>query len=78
MGIYAFSAVSQAIASLILGGAFALLTYFASQQLHKVGPFNRLTAFQLPYWVFRARAYYARSYVLFASTKLCTSLSAVS
>jgi hypothetical protein len=36
MGIYAGLGVTQALASFVMGGAFALLTYFASQQLHKV------------------------------------------
>ncbi|KAF8072009.1 ABC transporter [Lyophyllum atratum] len=35
MGIYAFLGVSQAVAFFIMGSMFALLTYFASQSLHK-------------------------------------------
>ncbi|KAF5382133.1 hypothetical protein D9615_004305 [Tricholomella constricta] len=35
MGIYAFLGVAQAIAFFIMGSMFALLTYFASQSLHK-------------------------------------------
>jgi hypothetical protein len=40
MGIYAFLGVAQAIAFFAMGSMFALLTFFASQQLHKV---NSLT-----------------------------------
>ncbi|KAJ7758854.1 ABC transporter [Mycena maculata] len=36
MGIYAFFGVSQAITFFFMGSTFALLTYFASQNLHKV------------------------------------------
>ncbi|RXW24280.1 hypothetical protein EST38_g1589 [Candolleomyces aberdarensis] len=35
MGIYAGLGVGQAVAAFIMGAAFALLTYFASQRLHK-------------------------------------------
>ncbi|KAF8623627.1 hypothetical protein AX17_007328 [Amanita inopinata Kibby_2008] len=35
MGLYAFLGVFQAFASFLMGGAFAMLTYFASQRLHK-------------------------------------------
>ncbi|KAG6909964.1 hypothetical protein DXG01_014233 [Tephrocybe rancida] len=35
MGIYAFLGVAQAIAFFIMGSMFALLTYFASQSLHR-------------------------------------------
>ncbi|KAF8150782.1 ABC transporter [Crassisporium funariophilum] len=35
MGIYAGLGVSQAIASFLMGATFAMLTYFASQRLHK-------------------------------------------
>ncbi|KAF9466563.1 ABC transporter [Collybia nuda] len=35
MGIYAFLGVAQAIATFIMGSMFAMLTYFASQHLHK-------------------------------------------
>ncbi|KAJ7039616.1 ABC transporter [Mycena alexandri] len=35
MGIYAFFGVSQAITFFFMGSTFALLTYFASQTLHK-------------------------------------------
>jgi hypothetical protein len=35
MGIYAALGVSQAIFSFAMGATFALLTYFASQRLHK-------------------------------------------
>ena len=37
MGIYAALGVGQAVAAFLMGAAFALLTYFASQRLHKVG-----------------------------------------
>jgi hypothetical protein len=40
MGIYAFLGVAQAIAFFIMGSMFALLTYFASQSLHKVSHFT--------------------------------------
>jgi hypothetical protein len=36
MAIYAFFGVSQAITFFFMGSTFALLTYFASQNLHKV------------------------------------------
>ena len=36
MGIYAGLGVSQAVAAFLMGAAFALLTYFASQTMHKV------------------------------------------
>ncbi|GLB40491.1 putative transporter [Lyophyllum shimeji] len=35
MGIYAFLGVAQAVAFFIMGSMFAMLTYFASQRLHK-------------------------------------------
>ena len=36
MGIYAAFVFSQALFSFFMGSTFALLTYFASQNLHKV------------------------------------------
>jgi hypothetical protein len=36
MGIYAGLGLSQAVAAFLMGAAFALLTYFASQTMHKV------------------------------------------
>ncbi|KAF8969223.1 ABC transporter [Flammula alnicola] len=36
MGVYAGLGVAQAVASFFMGATFALLTYFASQRLHKV------------------------------------------
>jgi hypothetical protein len=36
MGIYAAFGCSQALFSFFMGSTFALLTYFASQKLHKV------------------------------------------
>ncbi|KAK2460902.1 hypothetical protein APHAL10511_007372 [Amanita phalloides] len=36
MGLYAALGISQAFASFLMGGSFALLTYFASQRLHKI------------------------------------------
>lgn len=41
MGIYASFGCSQALLSFCMGATFSLLTYFASQQLHKV--FGSLT-----------------------------------
>ncbi|KAG5653385.1 hypothetical protein H0H81_000772 [Sphagnurus paluster] len=41
MGIYAALGVSQAVASFLMGSMFALLTYFASQSLHRVGVHNQ-------------------------------------
>ncbi|KAF8896247.1 ABC transporter [Infundibulicybe gibba] len=35
MGIYAFLGVSQALANFLMGSMFAMLTFFASQTLHK-------------------------------------------
>ncbi|KAJ8692856.1 hypothetical protein PTI98_010127 [Pleurotus ostreatus] len=35
MGIYASLGISQALASFLMGSTFAMLTYFASQRLHK-------------------------------------------
>lgn len=36
MGIYAGLGVSQALFNFFMGAMFALLTYYASQRLHKV------------------------------------------
>jgi len=36
MGIFAALAGAQAVAMFLMGGAFALLTYFSSQRLHRV------------------------------------------
>jgi hypothetical protein len=36
MGIYAAFGCSQALVSFVMGATFALLTFFASQRLHKV------------------------------------------
>jgi hypothetical protein len=36
MGVYASIGVSQAIFNFFMGAMFALLTYYASQRLHKV------------------------------------------
>jgi hypothetical protein len=35
-GIYAALGVSQALTIFMMGGVFALFTYYASQQLHRV------------------------------------------
>jgi hypothetical protein len=35
MGVYAALGVGQAISAFLMGATFALLTYFASQRLHK-------------------------------------------
>jgi len=37
MGIYAAFGVAQAVSMFLIGSSFAVLTYFASQRLHKVG-----------------------------------------
>lgn len=36
MGIYAALGAAQAVAAFMMGSTFAMLTYFASQQLHRV------------------------------------------
>lgn len=41
-GIYAALGVSQALTMFMMGGVFALLTYYASQQLHQVSPCLRV------------------------------------
>jgi hypothetical protein len=43
MGIYAGIGVSQAIFNFSMGAMFALLTYYASQRLHKVSYTNNFT-----------------------------------
>lgn len=37
MGIYAALGVSQSLTMFFTGATFALLTYYASQELHEVG-----------------------------------------
>lgn len=37
MGIYAALGVSQSLTMFFMGSSFAVLTYFASQELHEVG-----------------------------------------
>jgi len=36
MGVYASLGVAQAFGAFLMGATFAILTYFASQNLHKV------------------------------------------
>jgi hypothetical protein len=36
MGVYAALGLGQAVSAFLMGATFALLTYFASQRLHKV------------------------------------------
>lgn len=62
MGVYAALGVAQAIAFFIMGTTFALLTYFASQRLHSVGP-HTAGRTSLSMSIDGDRSCYARTYV---------------
>ena len=47
MGVYASLGVAQAFGAFLMGATFAILTYFASQNLHKVSAISLLTLFYL-------------------------------
>lgn len=66
MGIYAGLGIAQAVATFTMGTTFALLTYFASQRLHKVCTFILYLFRNLPDFVLVGYpARHARANVVF-------------